>query len=72
MFIDWSNTVMSNLNVLKLKLGLKSGSASGAGNFIGDGSPEGVITAPPGARYFDKLNHADFIKISGTGNTGWQ
>lgn len=43
-------------------------------NFIGDGSPEGVITAPVGARY-QQLDGAvgsqQWEKQSGTGNTGW-
>lgn len=42
--------------------------------FEGNGSPEGVIAAPPGSRYvqMDAAGGAtDYIKRTGTGNTGW-
>lgn len=43
-------------------------------NLFGSGSPEGVVTAPPGSKYTN-LNGGDhmtiFVKESGTGNTGW-
>jgi len=38
------------------------------------GSPEGVVTAPPGSTVFDLTGGAGttlFVKESGTGNTGW-
>lgn len=37
----------------------------------GDGSPEGVNTARRGARYWDYTNRIDYVKDSGSGNTGW-
>lgn len=43
--------------------------------FIGDGFPNGVVAAPVGAVYTDRLatNGAiRWIKTSGTGNTGWE
>lgn len=42
--------------------------------FAGAGSPEGVITAPVGARFRRTDGGAGtalYIKESGTGNTGW-
>jgi hypothetical protein len=51
---------------------------AGAGNgpqiYAGNGSPGGVIDAPPGSIYFDISNPAgpvQYVKASGTGNTGW-
>jgi len=41
----------------------------------GLGSPEGVVTAPVGSRYTredgDTLGDIEYVKMSGTGNTGW-
>lgn len=40
----------------------------------GVGSPEGVVTAPPGSDYLNSLGGAGqtyWVKESGTGNTGW-
>lgn len=37
---------------------------------FGTGSPEGVVTAPPGSTYYDK-NGGQWEKGRGTGNTGW-
>lgn len=43
------------------------------GNFSGEGSPEGVVSAYPGAEYTDTLNEIIYHKLSGEGtNTGWQ
>lgn len=45
-----------------------------AGLAAGSGPPEGVVTAPVGARYVDKANTRgalEWMKASGTGNTGW-
>lgn len=42
--------------------------------YSGTGSPEGVVTAPIGARYRRVDGGAGtslYIKESGTGNTGW-
>ena len=42
--------------------------------FEGEGSPEGVVAAPVGSRYVDSLatgGNAEWFKISGEGNTGW-
>lgn len=61
----------------------KSGNGSGAViddpaaspfEYSGTGTPEGVITAPIGARYRRIDGGAGtslYIKESGTGNTGW-
>lgn len=48
--------------------------ADGAVNLTGTGSPEGVVTASPGATYQQIDNGifvAQWIKQSGSGNTGW-
>lgn len=42
--------------------------------FEGNGSPEGVVAAPVGARYIDAIavgGVSEWFKVSGTGNTGW-
>lgn len=42
------------------------------GNLSGEGSPEGVVTASPGATYVDTLNRVLYFKVEGTNtNTGW-
>lgn len=40
-------------------------------NYAGEGSPEGVVTAEPGSRYYDTVGDDHYIKASGSGNTGW-
>ena len=41
-------------------------------DYSGNGSPEGVVTAPIGARYRRKdAAPALYVKETGTGNTGW-
>ena len=43
------------------------------GNFSGSGTPEGVVTASPGATYTDVADPPLFwVKITGAGNTGWR
>ncbi|MEM1225963.1 MAG: hypothetical protein AAGJ40_09700 [Planctomycetota bacterium] len=39
---------------------------------FGNGSPEGVVTAGPGSKYYDESGGGDWTKASGTGNTGWR
>lgn len=36
----------------------------------GTGTPEGVVTANVGSRFFS-ANGKEYVKASGTGNTGW-
>lgn len=49
-----------------------SGTYATGGNFSGSGSPEGVVTASPGAFYVDTdAPGSSYFKASGTGNTGW-
>lgn len=38
----------------------------------GNGPPEGVVTGVVGALYIDQLTGEMYVKITGTGNTGWQ
>lgn len=40
-------------------------------NFIGSGSPEGVVTGVAGSRYYDTATGDHYIKATGSGNTGW-
>jgi hypothetical protein len=37
----------------------------------GVGSPEGVVVASPGRWYYDTLAGVRYLKVSGSGNTGW-
>ena len=39
--------------------------------FQGDGSPEGVIVANKGDRYYDETDLVEYIKSTDGGNTGW-
>lgn len=38
----------------------------------GAGSPEGVVTAPPGYSYIDTTSNTLYFKMTGYGTTGWQ
>jgi hypothetical protein len=38
---------------------------------VGEGSPEGVEVANPGAVYVDELNETVYFKATGTEDTGW-
>lgn len=50
-----------------------NGSAGTAtANSSGSGSPEGVVTASPGASYWDSTAKIGYVKDTGTGNTGWR
>jgi hypothetical protein len=42
-----------------------------AGSFSGSGTPEGVVTASPGAHYVDLDTGNTWAKVSGTGTSGW-
>lgn len=43
-----------------------------AGSLVGDGSPEGVVTASPGSLYVQTdAGGALWAKITGAGDTGW-
>lgn len=46
------------------------GAAGGSGE-AGVGSPEGVVTAPPGTSYVDTATGEFYFKLSGSGNVGW-
>ena len=51
-----------------------TGGAADPGWYKGYGSPEGVITAPPGSFYSNQsggVGTTFYAKSSGTGNTGW-
>lgn len=38
---------------------------------LGEGSPEGVVTGEPGQSYINTLTYSWWIKLTGSGNTGW-
>lgn len=42
------------------------------GAFKGGGTPETVVTAGPGSDYRDTTNGELYVKVTGTGNTGWK
>jgi hypothetical protein len=56
--------------ILGAIVGGAGGGGAGAG-FSGTGSPEGVVTAAPGAVYTDVSTGGFWNKVTGTGNTGW-
>ena len=39
---------------------------------IGTGSPEGVISASEGTLYVDSATQTAYVKVNGSGNTGWK
>ena len=41
-------------------------------DFWGTGSPNNVVTASPNARYTDNSNGNVWVKVTGTGSSGWQ
>lgn len=45
--------------------------APGGSGEAGVGSPEGVVTASPGTTYIDTSTNNLWIKVTGSGNTGW-
>ena len=47
------------------------GGGSGGAGIVGNGSPEGVVTAPPGTTYLDSSGDHFWYKRTGVGNTGW-
>ena len=47
------------------------GASGGQGGLTGTGSPEGVLSANPGALYYATDTGAFYVKGSGTGSTGW-
>lgn len=67
----WHDT--SKITLDKILQSLNDGGAfASGGNFSGSGSPEGVVTASPGATYVDTDSPgALYFKRIGTGNTGW-
>lgn len=47
------------------------GSSADCGCLAGVGTPEGVVSASPGATYYDTSAYGFWVKSTGTGNTGW-
>lgn len=62
-------------NIYSKSLGtwtLYSAGGGGGGNGqVGVVDPEGVVTASPGTTYWNSSNNTLWVKVSGTGNTGW-
>lgn len=60
-----------------LPVGLQIGGSSGSHLYSGSGSPETVVSAPIGSLYLRTDTNAPdggnqlFVKVSGSGNTGW-
>lgn len=46
-------------------------SEGGGGGEAGAGSPEGVVSAPPGTTYLNTSDNSFWAKATGSGNTGW-
>ncbi len=57
--------------ICQLLCEIQAGGGTGGGGLAGTGSPEGVVTANPGATYLDTSNGFFYVKATGTGNTGW-
>lgn len=56
---------------LQLLCEISEGGGTGGGGEAGAGSPEGVVTANPGTTYVDTSDESFWVKLTGTGNTGW-
>lgn len=57
-----------------LRFSTSNGSKDDRGIFVGEGSPNGVVTAGPGSLYLNRsggTNATFYIKEGGTGNSGW-
>lgn len=70
------STAIDTQRILEVKIlnrlnAMSSGGGTGGAGAVGTGSPEGVVTAPPGTTYFDTAGDGLWIKESGAGNTGW-
>lgn len=59
--------------VLEAKIlnAIGGGGGTGGAGIVGSGSPQGVVTSPPGTSYFDSSTNSFWYKRTGTGNTGW-
>jgi hypothetical protein len=67
----WTNTERQLEAKILNAIGSGGGGGTGGAGVVGAGSPEGVVTAPPGTSYFDSVDKVFWIKQTGTGNTGW-
>ncbi len=69
--------VIDGNNTVGAIQGVHSGAAfpffvqAAAGVYSGSGDPEGSLTASPGALYL-RTSGALYVKVTGTGNTGWK
>lgn len=67
-FIGSNDAVTANFLPVPMRLG----SSTGPQLLTHTTSPEGVKTAPPGSFCTDTVNGEGYLKITGTGNTGWK
>lgn len=68
MAVDAFGNYQADLTVNLHQVAVISG---GSGNATGTGSPEGVVSASPGAGYLDTATGNFYVKQTGTGSTGW-
>ena len=47
-------------------------STSAGAPLTGTGAPNGVQAASPGAQYWDSTGRTMYVKVTGTGTTGWE
>lgn len=75
--------VLSSSEVIRLRQALQRGIAyqfqttatggggTGQATIVGNGSPEGAVSATPGTFYWDTLNKSLWIKDTGLAAVGW-
>lgn len=57
-----------SLKIAVLQLLCNTENTNGAS---GSGSPEGAVTGSPGKTYVNTANNDFYVKVTGTGKTGW-
>lgn len=70
---DYTNDILYSKDSGAGNTGWVVVSSGGGGSvpLFGSGSPEGVTTSTVGTHYWDTTNKVDYVKDSGSGNTGW-
>lgn len=66
-----SGTVPQKSDTLRMLVVKDVNATRSHGGLSGTGSPEGSVTASPGATYVDVASGALWAKKTGTGATGW-
>lgn len=70
----WVDGVEGNTPVTAARLNHMEDGIAGLGGLGGEGSPEGVVSAPVGSLYLRSDGGPGstlYVKESGSGNTGW-